>query len=613
MGAMPRFLRNTWTRDQCANKLELSFTEVGTVFWREKRKKSRRLAWRARTLRFESLESRRMLSGVVQVETYPLLGAGLLALVGDNSAHSVKITSTPAAGLDSYTITSKDGTLFQLNGAGTFTSLLVNGITGDITVSLGAGGPNTLDFEAPAATPGSVSTVLSSLIIDNDSVETNVINNVVIQGNLSVYALGGGYKELDMLGTQVNGCTEIDNYASGGGSAPSPGTPTFSGDSYSNLTNCVFEGLNVKPGGASAAALEIDNGVGNNIVFVQSASPAPANETSGLTRTQIGYQTTTAVTALVVDNNLGEVSGVAFGGGSNTTLTNGGNAASPVVYGGLQIQNGETYPLQSNQVNFVGTVVYGAVTVSGDPALPGGNSRTSVQGSTLGAQLVNNSPVEVVNSGIGSNQFLMTGSQIPWGLAILDQGASYGNSTIIDSSFVGQTASGARPQVPVAFGSGVSGARSGDAFFVVGSSGGPDTFVLRNNSVVNGGVDLMLGGGTKNVALDSSRMSSFVMVTGVGNDQLWIGGTTITNSVYARLGTGNDNIWMQHGNTNAAPDSLPDPLSGVVDVQWAGGPGVSNLIYDINDATQAFPFYLTDTVATLAVTSIPTWVLVPSV
>ena len=58
-------------------------------------------------------------------------------------------------------------------------------------------------FEAPAATPGSVSTVLSNLIIDNRSVQANVINNVLIQGNLSLYAFGGGFKELDMLGTQV--------------------------------------------------------------------------------------------------------------------------------------------------------------------------------------------------------------------------------------------------------------------------------------------------------------------------------------------------------------------------------------------------------------------------
>ena len=50
-----------------------------------------------------------------------------------------------------------------------------------------------------------------------------------------------------------------------------------------------------------------------------------------------------------------------FGGGSITTLTNGGNAPSPVVYGDVEIENGETFPLQSNQINFVGTVVYGSV------------------------------------------------------------------------------------------------------------------------------------------------------------------------------------------------------------------------------------------------------------
>ncbi len=89
-----------------------------------------------------------MLSGVVQVQTYPLIGAGFLNLVGDNSVHSIKLTSTPGAGLDSFTITAKDGTLFQLNGAGaTLTLLSVNGITNDISVSLGTGGPNTFDFE----------------------------------------------------------------------------------------------------------------------------------------------------------------------------------------------------------------------------------------------------------------------------------------------------------------------------------------------------------------------------------------------------------------------------------------------------------------------------------
>jgi len=568
------------------------------------------------------------------------------------------MTSTPGGALDAYTITAKDGTLFQLNGAGaTLSSLQVDGITQDITIALGAGGPNTFDFEAPAATAGSVSTVLTNLNILNQSVQTNIINNVLIQENLTIQCANNGYKELDMLGTQVNGYTEVNNWASItalnaalGANLPSSimrdaepaptGAATFSGDSMTNITNCTFEGLNVKPsqnpGNINSddpisdpiPALQIDNSVGNNIVFIQSASPLPSTETTGLTTTQIGFQTITSVCAFEVNDGLGQSKGVtfAYGGGSDITLTNGGNAPSPVVYGTVSIENGATYPMQSNQVNLVGSVVYGGTFVTQDPILPGGSTRTSVQDSTLGANLNISSPVEVLSSGIGSNQYLMTGSQLPWGLAVVNDAASYGNSTIIDSSYIGQTASGASPQTKVVFttdedtgSSPLSGPQAGDALYVQGSTdgtGGLDTFVLRNNSVVNGGVDLQLGTGDKNVALDSSRMSCFYMVTGQGNDNLWIGGTTITDSVYVRLGVGNDNIWLQKGNTNLAPDSLPNALSGSVDVQWAGAAGVSNLTYDAADATQAFPFFLPDTVATVATATLSTvapWALVPSV
>ncbi len=371
------------------------------MFWRAKRKNKVRPNRRARTLRLESLESRQMLSGVVQVQTYPLIAAGFLNLVGDNSVHSIEMTSTAGGGLDAYTITAKDGTLFQLNGAGaTLTSLQVNGITNDISVSLGIGGPNTFDFEAPAATAGSVSTVLANLNILNQSVETNIINNVLIQGNLNIHTTSFGYKELDMLGTQVNGYTEVNNYTSTDGAFPPSGTPTYAGDSFTNIVNCTLEGLNVKsieseaqPVNTAAGAglsdpglaLEIDNGVGFNVINVQSVSPLPSNETTGLTRSQIGYQTTTPGDALVISNNLGESKGSFFGGGSITTFTNGGNAPSPVVYGNVVICNGETFPLQSNQTNFVGTVVYGSTDVHNDPLLPGGTTRTSVQSSTLGA------------------------------------------------------------------------------------------------------------------------------------------------------------------------------------------------------------------------------------
>ena len=278
--------------------------------------------------------------------------------------------------------------------------------------------------------------------------------------------------------------------------------------------------------------------------------------------------------------------------------------------------------MQSNQVNFVSTIVYGKVFIDN---VGGGDTRTSVQQSFLGEQLQADGPVEVVNTGVGQNQYLMTGSELPWGLAIDNPEPSYNNSTIIDSSYIGQTAKGASPQVNVSFcdlpsssSSIICAPQAGDALYVAGSGdgvGGLDTFVLRNNSVVNGGVDLQLGTGDKNVALDSSKMSCFEMSTGTGNDQLWIGGTTITDQVVIKLGTGDDNIWLQEGNTNGLPDSLPNQLSGLVLVGWQNPfmPGVSTLYYDANDAGVSFPFFLTDTVPVEATVAIPSWALVPSV
>ena len=358
-------------------------------------------------LRVEALESRRMLSGVVQVQTYPAVGLnpGDLALVGDTSQHSVQITSTPSGLLDQFTITSKDGTLFQLNGASpTLTSVPVDGITGNIAVNLGLGGTNTFDFEAPTTSPGSVSTVLGNLTITNSSVEKNVINNVLIQGSLTVIDASYGYHEFDALGTQVNGPTLVNNY----GTVSPPAT--FSGDSYTNITNCTFEGLAVKGVKGTPAPLTIDNGVGNNQVWIQGETP-PAAQTTPLTTTQIGFETfTPAVNALVITNGDSLTPLTQYGGGSNITFTDAGAASDPVIYGAIQITNGRTFPLQSNQVNFVTTVVYGAVNITNQA---GGDTSTSVQSSKLGEQLQANAPVQVINQGTGANQFLMTGSELP--------------------------------------------------------------------------------------------------------------------------------------------------------------------------------------------------------
>ena len=149
---------------------------------------------RRRLLRIESLESRRMLSGVVNVFTQtvsggPTVTAGDLWIQGDTSQHHILVNSTPNGGLDQFTITSTDGTLFRLNTTGgtpTLTSVAVDGIFGSFNVNLGHGGANTFDIEAPTTAAGSVSTVVGNVNITNASVETNKIDNVVIQGNLNI-------------------------------------------------------------------------------------------------------------------------------------------------------------------------------------------------------------------------------------------------------------------------------------------------------------------------------------------------------------------------------------------------------------------------------------------
>ena len=273
------------------------------MFWKPRGTKNVRTNRARRQLRIESLETRQMLSGVVQVN---LDGLGNLSLVGDSSQHYVEITSTPNGTYDQFTITSKDGTLFELNGVlPTLTSVAVDGVTGDINVNLGNGGPNTFDFEAPSSNAGAVSTVLGNLTITDNSVETNKINNVVIQGNLTVVDGSNGYHEFNALGTQVNGVTEIDNSGVVTGT-PAPGN--FSGDSYTNITNCVFEGLsvntqtagNTQTVGAAAVTsdastpLQRQTAIDNGLTYLESQQNADGSWTNSY-----GYNT--ATTALVVE------------------------------------------------------------------------------------------------------------------------------------------------------------------------------------------------------------------------------------------------------------------------------------------------------------------------
>ena len=197
-----------------------------------------------------------MLTGIVNVSIETFAGvANSMVITGDNSVHDVVVTSTQGGTPDEYSITSKNGDLFTLNGSGlpTLGPIAVDGVTGNIIVAPGRpAGPNTFDMEAPAkTTAGSVSTVLDDLDIYNFSSQTTIINNTLIQGNLNVIGEANGLMTFDSVGLQVNGVTFIDNEndraailrsrAAGCRQCRAPGP--FSGDGVTNITNSTFEGL----------------------------------------------------------------------------------------------------------------------------------------------------------------------------------------------------------------------------------------------------------------------------------------------------------------------------------------------------------------------------------
>ena len=284
----------------------------------------------------------------------------------------------------------------------------------------------------------------------------------MIQGNLNVIGEANGLMTFDSVGLQVNGVTFIDNENDPGTirRVPAPPDdrhcgPVPSGDGVTNITNSTFEGL-ASTYKVTMPALTIDNGYGFNTTFIQGSNPAPADQTffpvSAPTWTQIGF--TVGVTIRTHEGALagrfGDQQRHARGRHQRRQRQHRHidrrrqhEPSSPVVYGSVAITNNNAQPMQSNQVNFVTTIVYGEVFVNN---VGGGATRTSVQHSILGEQLQDNGPVEVVNTGVGQNQYLMTGSELPWGLAIDNPSPSFGNSTIIDSSYIGQTANGAHPQ-----------------------------------------------------------------------------------------------------------------------------------------------------------------------
>ena len=511
------------------------------MFWPTKRrsekskraKKSRRKP--ARRLLVESLESRNLLAGLVDVQIFPLLAAGELDLIGDGSNNAVEISQTVNPG--EYRIDGLDGTLLQINGAGvTMPTVTVNGITGNIDVRLGTGDDD-FTFSNQYAAANQPSNVPVHLrIFNDDGSNSNTVTDVLINQDLQVTKIGGstGYSELHITNSTVIGYTAVNN--TGGGSG---------GDTWTEIDNSWLQG-----NGAAGPALTLSNPNGKDIIDIQGNS-------------QFGIGPFPQVTPVVVISNAD--------GGSRTTFTGASAVAgfgTTTVYGDLQIVNGANVPGTFDTVTFNSTNVLGdVVNVNGD-----GNTSVTVTDSTLGSHLVAppapnviGGPLAVINDA-GFDQFLMTNSTVPWGISINNDVSGnndvWGSATDIFESEIGT----------LPFNLNIPGFPNA-ALVILGDNGADSVNVSA--TTLGGTLHLNLYDGNNDVSLiNSSAMPSLYLVTGGGNDDVLIDDTAIQVAVYVRLGTGADRFIVT--NVDAATE-WPSPLLGLVDIDGQLGVDTTNI------------------------------------
>lgn len=509
------------------------------MFWLKRKKKvqttSKASRQRTRFLRFEGLERREVLAaGVVDVQIAPFVAAGTLNLEGDGSNNSVDIQQT--VNPLEYLIQGKDGTLLSLNGGAgvTFSSLTVNGITGDISVNLEAG-DDIFRFLGTAA-GGDSSVPVDLDIFNDDGSDRNTIDSVLVNGSLTVSKVAGstGYSELHILNTTVIGFTSVDNTGAGTG-----------GDTLTDIDNSWLQG-----NGGPGPAFTLSNGSGKDIIDIRGNS-------------QFGIGPFPLLTPVLTISN--------GAGGSVTTFTGASAVAgfgTTTVYGDLTISNDANVVGTLDSVTFISSNVLGDVDISNGA----GDTSVVVTNSTLGSHLVASplspvigSPLSVLNAA-GFDQFSMTGSSAPWGLFINNDlgggGSVWGSQTSLNNSLIGTSPFG--PEIP---------GFPNTAMVLLGDSG-RDTFNAINTQF-GGILDLRLFAGNNDVNLSAaSRMAAFRLATLGGNDSVLIDDTTIQVAVDIALGAGADRLIV----TNVTPDTeWPSALLGAIAIDGGIGVDTTNL------------------------------------
>lgn len=597
------------------------------MYWPIKAKNSRRKRKNLqskdsrRSLRFESLEDRRLLAVDV---IWPGTGDFFVLESAQTPGASDQILIEATNNAGEWLISGVDGTQVQLNGAGNnANSQLVNNIFGDVGIDLGTG-TNAVTIQNTAATgvaqfpndltivsngvndtvlidgfnppvtvmgtltvfngPGTRTTldnfsVLGSVVINNDNGNTNSITNSVINGGLWVSkqpAIGAGQSDLNISDSTIVGPTSVTNH-DGAGAGGDTSTTIKTSTLLGQTTGVPLTVPGFVPAVPAGMALRVANLAGDDSTRI-------------LGETQIGMQTFVSP-ALVLQISNGN-------GGSMTELgpIAAGDLTRVDVNGHMTVRNGTNIPNRADVATFFQVDVDGALVVYNDGG-PGATN-TMISDSNLGTFLAPpgpdlGSPVIIINEN-GQDNFTMNASTAWWGLFIdhdndptaIGAPTPWPSNTQITGSNIGTRPGGPSSQAGLA--AALAAAfpappvnafqlpallSPGDALLVAGGVG--NDVINVNPTQIGGTVRILLPGGNNSITLTGAAAnplvySAVVIVTGSGNDSVLFDNISIPVGLAVLLDGGNDTLEFR-GNTTL-------PAAGVGAIVLDGGAGVDDLI-----------------------------------
>ncbi|QDV70330.1 hypothetical protein Poly24_40510 [Rosistilla carotiformis] len=504
---------------------------------------TRRKQQARRRLRAECLEDRRLLAGVVNVDTTVF---GDLTLDGNVSSNQIAVHGTAVPG--QFVIEGENGTLLTLDGgAQTFSSLTVNGITDDIIVDLGHG-----DDIFTLGDNSNPTEIGQNLIITNRDDDTNILRNVDIGEDLLISRTDIAYSELQIDGSIIRNNVDIDNNV---------------GDTKTEISDSEIEGT-----------LIIVNGNGDDVTVVDATSIGSAQFF------RPGGPGTPADPVVSITNGNG--SSLTSFTSANDPDTTGflptGTLSRPTIYGGINIVNGDQLPpglivapptaggaTPSSLSVAVDIVVFNQADVLGHLDIENfdGHTETVIVDSNIGTDNKARDTVVPINGGYGDavtiangngfDLFLSQNSTMQYGLSLNNGTGNWGSQTDIRDSEIGGRDTGSLGVDAAIFFVG----DNGDDVFNVSDTTSGSTFdgmvILEFN---NGEDHVQFMGVASQLELDMLDINF-----GAGDDLLYMENVEVKSMVKVLFLAGTDTLELRDN------VDFPPGLLGTIEIDGGAG------------------------------------------